>query len=350
MNYIGSKLSLLDFIEDSINQVVAKKDDLIFCDLFAGTGAVGVHFKKLGYKIIANDIQYYSYVLNRHYIGNHSPLKFEKLLPKIEKLKDIKISERKNYVCLYLENLNGLNGFVANNYSPSGKDGRMYFTIENAQKCDAIREQIEQWYANDNLTEDEYYFLLATLLESIDKSANTASVYGAFLKSFKKSAQKNLVMKPLPLYENDKDHEVYNSDVKDLIKLIKPDILYLDPPYNTRQYSANYHVLETIARNDKPSVKGKTGLRDWSDQKSDYSSKANVKQAFSELIDNAKAKYIFLSYNNEGLLSLEDIKTIMSTRGEYGFFAKGYGRFKADNGREYSANKTTEYLHYVACK
>jgi adenine-specific DNA-methyltransferase len=106
-------------------------------------------------------------------------------------------------------------------------------------------------------------------------------------------------------------------------------------------------LLETIAKYDSPQISGKTGLRDYSRQKSNYCRRANVRISFADLIKNAKAKYIFLSYNNEGLLSLDDIREIMSSRGEYGFFTKKYNRFKADSRRDYSTNKTTEYLHYV---
>jgi len=94
-------------------------------------------------------------------------------------------------------------------------------------------------------------------------------------------------------------------------------------------------------------LKGKTGLRNYDEQKSKYCSKTSVKNEFSDLIANADAKFIFLSYNNEGLLSFDDIKRIMETRGEYGFFTREYNRFKADNGRKYAADKTVEYLHYV---
>ena len=110
MNYIGSKLSLLEFLEESINKVVDKNCDT-FCDLFAGTGIVGSYFKRKGYKIIANDIQYYSYVLNRHYIGNHKELNFAKLLKEIPDLKNIEVKNRKNFVCSYLSNLKGIKGF-----------------------------------------------------------------------------------------------------------------------------------------------------------------------------------------------------------------------------------------------
>src|SRR3989339_261222 len=97
MNYIGSKLSLLKFLEESINKVVDKNCDT-FCDLFAGTGIVGRYFKTKGYKIIANDIQYYSYVLNRHYIGNHKELSFSKLVKEIFELENIEIRIRNDNI------------------------------------------------------------------------------------------------------------------------------------------------------------------------------------------------------------------------------------------------------------
>jgi adenine-specific DNA-methyltransferase len=111
-------------------------------------------------------------------------------------------------------------------------------------------------------------------------------------------------------------------------------------------------LLETIAKYDNPKVHGKTGLREYQNQKSLYCSRAQATRAFKDLILEAKAKYIFLSYNNEGLLTLDDIKEIMSIRGKYGNFTKEYIRFKADKSesRNYAANKTVEYLHYVICE
>jgi adenine-specific DNA-methyltransferase len=92
---------------------------------------------------------------------------------------------------------------------------------------------------------------------------------------------------------------VTNSDVGLLVRNTKHDVVYLDPPYNHRQYSGNYHILETIARYDSPEIHGKTGMRDCREQKSDYCSRSNVKRAYSELIENIDANYIFLSYNDE---------------------------------------------------
>jgi adenine-specific DNA-methyltransferase len=355
MNYIGSKLSLLEFLEESINKVVDKNCNT-FCDLFAGTGIVGSYFKRKGYKIIANDIQYYSYVLNRHYIGNHKELNFAKLTKEIPDLKSIGVKNRKNLVCNYLSDLRGVKGFIYKNYCLSGtkdkKESRQYFSDENGMRCDAIRQKIENWKEQSLISDDEYYFLIASLVESIDKYANTASVYGAFLKKLKKRAQNNLILKPAELIIDDQDHEVFNEDINKVAEKIEGDILYLDPPYNQRQYATNYHMLETIAKFDNPKIHGKTGLREYQDQKSLYCSRIQVKRAFKDLIFKAKAKYIFLSYNNEGLMTLDGIKEIMSLRGKYGYFTKEYNRFKADKdeNREYSANKTLEYLHYVAIK
>jgi adenine-specific DNA-methyltransferase len=121
-------------------------------------------------------------------------------------------------------------------------------------KCDAIRIQIEKWIEKKLINENEYYFLLTSLLENIDKVANTASVYGAFLKNLKKSAQSIFTLKPASFYLNDNKHEVYNLDINDLIRNTNHDVVYLDPPYNARQYGANYHLLETIAKYDNPKI------------------------------------------------------------------------------------------------
>lgn len=349
MNYIGSKYSLLPFLYESIEEVVSN-DCKVFCDLFAGTSVVGKYFKQKGFKIIANDLQYYSYVLCKQYIENHSKLHFNGIRNEVD-IKNNPTAE----VCAYLDNLPLIEGFVFENFCKGNKNEeyRLYFSDYNGKKCDTIRMKIENWHNNNNITDGEYYFLLTTLLENVDKVANTASVYGAYLKKIKNSAQKPFIMKPAEMIYNDQEHYVYNEDANNLIRNIKTDILYLDPPYNQRQYSANYHVLETIAKYDNPQLKGKTGMRDYSMQKSVYCNKRKVKVVFEDLIKNASAKYIFLSYNNEGLLTLDEIEQIMSEKGEYGYFSVQYNRFKADNEstiRHIKANHTTEYLHYVICK
>lgn len=357
MNYIGSKLSLLPFLEESIISVIGTSDlrGMTFCDLFAGTGVVGRHFKQLGCKVLSNDIQYYSYALNQHYIGNHQWMPFNGLLETIPGLDQLPLDRsRQEAVCRYLEGLEGTKGFIYHNYSqgeaPPEEMSRLYFSLSNAMRCDAIREQIEDWYTHEDIDQEEYFFLLTSLLEAIDKVANTASVYGAFLKKLKSSALKPLELEPAHTIINEQSHLVYNMDANMLVKEIAPEILYLDPPYNQRQYATNYHLLETIARYDSPTIYGKTGIRDYSAQKSRYCSKKEVAKAFEELVSNARSKYIFLSYNDEGILSMDQIREIMGSRGKYGHFSKKYSRFKADKAsqnRQIKRDNTVEYIHYV---
>lgn len=328
MNYIGSKRTLVEFITSTILNVInTNNNNLTFADLFAGTGIVASEFKRLGYSVIANDIQYYSYVLNKHLIENNSMLD--------------------QNIFNYLNKLNGCNGFIYNNYCAGSGSGRNYFTDENGQKCDSVRIELENLKKQNQISDCDYYYVLASLINSIDKYANTASVYGAFLKHIKKSAAKSFILEPLPCVKSEKKCYVYNENINNLIRKISGDILYLDPPYNTRQYCTNYHLLETIAKYDNPIIHGKTGLREYSNQKSLYCSKRTVKIAFDDLIKNADFKYIFLSYNNEGIMSLDDIKNIMSNYGQYSVYMKEYKRFRADkeHNRNHKADSTIEYLH-----
>lgn len=295
-------------------------------------------------------------MINKNKIENHKVLKFERLIEVFPELAKIAPENRAKKVCEILEKTPQKKGFLFNNYCLGGTEkkefARQYFSDENGQKGDAIRAQIQKWYDEKRITGGEFYFLLATLLENIDKVANTASVYGAFLKHLKKSAQKVFEMRPAEFFLNDQDHEVLNENIEDAIEKVEGDILYLDPPYNQRQYAPNYHILETIARGDAPKISGKTGLRNYENQKSDFCQKKKVLAAFENIIQKAKVKYIFLSYNNEGLMRPEEIEKVMSTRDEYGFFTQKYSRFRADTAknRNHTANSVVEYLHFVKCR
>ena len=329
MNYIGSKNKLSSFISKTVTKVVGNElSNKVFCDLFAGTGIVGRNFKSNVKQVISNDVEYYSFVLNRNYIGNNKSFEFKEFLE-------------------ILNNINGKRGFIFEEYSEGGRAGRNYFTSENGQKIDAIRTQIEKWKETSKISEDQSYFLLTTLLESADKIANTASVYGAYLKHIKASATKKMILKPAIFQETENSHQVFQQDSNQLIKKIKGDILYLDPPYNARQYGANYHVLNTIAKYDTFVPKGKTGLRKY--YKSNYCKKGEVLNSFTELLKNAQFKYIFLSYNNEGLMTSEMVKKTMKQFGKYDLETTKYQRFKADKteNRNHKATHTTEYLHIL---
>lgn len=326
MHYIGSKANLTDFLVTEIVKVVGNNlSKMVFCDLFAGSGAVGQAFKKDVKQVISNDLEYYSYVLNHTSIKNQQ---------------DSSVYQK------YLDELGGLHGrddgIIYNNYALGGGSGRNYFSDENARRIDAVRMQVELWYQDEELDRDGYFFLLASLLQSVEKVANTASLYGAFLKKLKKTAQNQMLLLPAQYESSQNSNEVFNKDANELIKEIKGDILYLDPPYNHRQYGANYHILNTIAIYDTFIPKGKTGVREY--ESSAYCKKTEVYKSFEALIKDARFRYIFMSYSNEALMQEDEIRNIMSKYGSYSVLMQEHQRFKSY--KKYHP-KTYEYLHIL---
>ncbi len=329
MNYIGSKQRVSSFIKESIMGVVGEDlSQKVFCDMFAGTGIVGRVFKKDVKKIIANDLEYYSFVLNKNYIENHQALDYH---DRVETLNNLALKK----------------GFIYQHYCKGSGSARQYFSDENGQKIDAMRSQLLAWRERQEIEDSMYYFLLASLLESADKVANTASVYGAYLKHLKKTAQQSLVLEPAFFEENDSTHQVYNEDSNTLIEKIEGDILYLDPPYNEREYGANYHLLNTIARYEAFTPKGVTGLPEYN--RSNYTKRTKVRKSFEALIQKANFRYIFVSYNNEGMMKEDEIKAIMMKYGKYDVKTMPYKRFLADKvgRRNLKAKDTFEHLHIL---
>lgn len=331
MRYIGSKRRLLPFLDKCIRDVVGDKlSHSVFCDIFAGTGVVGKHFKPITEKVISNDWEYYSYVLNRHYIGNMDRRQCpESVISCLDRIPPVS------------------KGFMYRNYCPGNGSGRMFFTDYNGMKIDTIRISIEKLKESHIISDDTYYFLLCSLLESADKVANTTSVYGSYLKYFTATASEPMALAPADFVSGCRSCEVYCCDSNDLVRRIEGDILYLDPPYNSRQYGANYHILNTIAEYKPFIPRGKTGLRDYA--RSSFCRKVEVKEKLDSIIRNAGFRYIFLSYNNEGLLQSSEIRRIMEKYGRYDVMKISYSRYKADKNerRHYKSDSTEEYLHIL---
>ena len=307
MRYIGSKLNLLTEIRLIVNnQAPGSK---IFCDLFAGTGVVGREFKAT-HQIISNDILYFAFILNVAYNGLPARPRFSKISKKlnrdpIEFLNKIQVSEA---------DITELD-FITLSYSPAGDAGRKYLTVDNALKIDRIRQVISQWLAANDITEAESSYLLASLIEEVPSVSNTTGTYGAFLKNWDQRSFKPLTISHLQIQESQLRNRVFNLDANDLIRQISGDVLYLDTPYNGRQYSSNYHLLETLARYDKPDLKGVTGLRVDNSGHSNYCRKNSVYQSFDDLLSNADFKTVVISYSSDGILSEEDLIQLMTKHG-----------------------------------
>lgn len=353
MNYIGSKYSLLPFLEEHIFQFAGSSTERTFFDSFAGTGMVGQHFKKLGFHIIANDIQYYSYCLNRAYVGINKEPQFGGIVADLPRPVGRLLYDGMDVVLEYLNGLEGVEGFVYRNYclgaTADAAYPRRYFTDENGKRCDAIRLQLKEWKEKGQISDDEYFYLLASLIEAMDKVANTTSVYGAFLKHIKQSARRPLKLERLKIVPSPKLHQVYNCDGSSLVDKFPYDILYLDPPYNQRQYCTNYHVLETIARYDEPRLYGITGLREYSDQKSVFCYKQEALKALEGMIQRTPARYVFLSYNHEGLMPKDAIIAIMERYGTVALKRQEVRRFRADIDREHRKYKANHVIEYLFC-
>ncbi|MHA1835156.1 MAG: DNA adenine methylase [Candidatus Baldrarchaeia archaeon] len=347
MRFIGSKENLLSFIDKVIKQVGVNGNTI--CDIFSGTVSVAKNFKRKGYTIISNDNLYFSYLIQKTYIENNTIPQFSGLASwlKHQSTYDSRRSNFQNAVD-YLNNMRGIKDYIFNNYAPSGEFERMYLTDQNAQKADAIQLTISDWDKEGLISDIEKTILKTCLVEAVPFVSNISGTYGAFLKSWDKRAFNTLTLLIPELITSNNPHSCFNKDANDLIREIETDILYLDPPYNTRQYISNYHVLETIARNDKIKLKGKTGLRtDESLHKSKYSQKAYCVEAFEDLIENARTNYILMSYNSEGIIPENDIERIFRNKGKnYTKFQKAYRRFKS-NSKKITDSCINEYIYFA---
>ncbi len=323
MRYIGGKSLILGKIFDVISDNSVIADSVL--DIFSGSGVVAEAFKQEGYQIITNDLLYFSYSISRGTVCLNDVPKFEYLniadpIAYLNRL-DIKNPDFNLDDC-----------FIYQNYSPNKNCKRMYIQNKNAIKIDIIRKTIEQWKNEQKINDDEYFYLLASLINAVPYVSNIAGVYGAYLKHWDKRTYNDLTLEKPQIIKSSKINFGYNMDANDLAGKIYTDLTYIDPPYNSRQYLPNYHILETIARYDNPEIKGVTGLRDYQEQKSLYCQKSKVANTFSELLNKLDSKYVIVSYNNEGLLTTKELTEIVKDSGiksTFKLYEFDYRRYKS---------------------
>lgn len=335
MRFIGNKESIVEEIESFIDSKIAPDDRLVLFDAFCGTGSVSDRLKNRFNVVINDNLKWATvYTAGRLYapVCRFEGLGFDPF-------------DFLNQSC------NETHGFIYKTYAPTESD-RMYFTPENAARIDYFRNQIEEWYISKLLTESEYMFLLACLIESVSKVSNTAGVYGAFLKKWDGRALKPIeFIKPSYNKRTPEDIAIYNDKIENIISGVECDILYLDPPYTQNQYGTQYHLLETLILNDCPSVSKVTGSRPVMPMRSDWSKEYKVNILFDKIIAKTKARYIVLSYNNDGFMSKEYIEAVMKRYGKPETYCckkisyKKYQNWKSQNHKEHF-----EYLFFVEKK
>ena len=352
MRYIGSKERLLSFIESEVRERITS-DGYSVGDLFCGTAAVSRAFKQLGKSVTANDNLRFCHVLAKALLEINEEPKFERLIDSGEingagasRL----FSAPYDQVLSYLNDIPGEAGFIFREYSPGGTAKssyeRRYFSDANAQKIDAIRQQILRWEQTGLLSDAESCLLIADLMRASNRVANIAGTYGCFLKDWDKRAHNPLTLQRSRIIASLQRHEAFCADAHALAKERHFQVLYLDPPYTWRHYGAYYHILETIARWDDPVVSGLTGLRPWEDSKSRYCDRTDASNALRELISSAQFNHLFLSYNSEGLITHEQVMEILSLKGKPTCSEISYRRYRSNTGG--TGNKTLkERLYYV---
>jgi adenine-specific DNA-methyltransferase len=184
-------------------------------------------------------------------------------------------------------------------------------------------------------------------VESVPFYANISGVYAAFLKAYDPRALKQFQIKPLNFYYSKRSHTVHNKNSMDLVDDLNVDVLYLDPPYNHRQYAPNYHLLETIARYDDPKIKGVTGMRDYKDQKSEFCNKDTALKALDEIARTAKYQYLILSYNSEGTMPEKEILKTLEKYGPVTLKNIDYLRFKSNSNGDSKHKKIIQEQLYI---
>lgn len=319
--YIGCKSKLVDWIFEKIQNETC--DTKFFCDIFAGTGSVSNRAVQLYDKVIINDFLYSNNVLYKAFFSDKE-WNEEKVLQIINEFNNIDAKKLPN-------------NYFSVNY------GDKYFDILSAKKIGYIRDSIEKMKIS--LTEKEYCVLLASLIYSIDKIANTLGHFEAYRKV--KIVPQNLIIRLIDVQQCT-NVEIHQRDANQLAREIHTDIVYMDPPYNSRQYSRFYHVYEVLVKWDKPILYSDAAKPKFTENNSDYCRTAAL-DAFTDLVSHIDTKYIVVSYNNtykskslssENKIKLEQIEEVLNKCGTTKVFSHQHQAFNAgktefDDHKEY---------------
>lgn len=349
ITYIGNKRSLLDFIGKGINFIKqdSGKDKLVIADIFSGSGIVARYLKQHASTLITNDLEDYSYTINKCYLSNKSELNMDKLI---------------SYYNLLVEQTNEElhSGFISELYAPENthdiKEGeRVFFTTRNANYIDTCRSII------DTFPEDIQPYFISPLIAEASIKNNTGGVFKGFYKNKEGVGQfggngKNALSRikadieiPFPIFSNfECKVENYQSDSNELAKELKNlDVVYIDPPYNQHPYGSNYFMLNLINNYKKPtSISNVSGIpRDWN--RSNYNKKAKALESMEKLCENLDSKYLLISYNSEGFISKEEMMNMLNNVGQVTIFEKQYNTYRASRNLQKRSLYVKEYLFIV---
>jgi adenine-specific DNA-methyltransferase len=340
MRYIGNKTRLLPFILRTLNKGGIAVGSVH--DAFAGTASVSRALKARGWRVHSSDLLVSSYVFQRAYV--------------VADCADPLLGE----MARELAALGPRESFISRHFSPAGgseSEGRMYFTPPNAGRIDAAREELESWRKAGKVGEDSYYLLLAAIIEGADRVANTAGVYASYMKRWQPNARRAFGVAPEVPIKGAQPARAHLMDAIEAATSIgEVDLLYIDPPYNSRQYVAYYHIPEILARGwteSAPAIRGKVGLLAGEEGRSQWSHGRRVQKLFSALLSATTATHALVSFNSEGHMPPEVLLSLLtraSADGNVSHFSQRYRRYRADSdreGRHYHRDIALEHLYLV---
>lgn len=320
LNYLGSKARVLPMIDKVVSPHLNKSNST-FGDLFAGTGVVSNHFKRKSKNVISSDLETYSYVLTYALLKVSYTHKLQKII-------------------VYLNSgyCKPKRGLIWRSFAPNDQCRRMFFTPENASKIDAIRIALTTLYNSKLITYDEFIFLLASLLYSTSRFANTACTFRAYLKRFSPRALKMFTLTPIHQNSNCGNCNIVKKhDALFVAKSYKFDVVYLDPPYNANHYGSYYSFFNYLCLYDKNvEITGVAGVTK-KYNKSVFGFKSTALAAFQRIIDSIDAKKIVVSYNSSGIMKMCDMKSILLSKGDVCLY-KSWSR-------NYRPHKNTRLKH-----
>ncbi|MDR1949425.1 MAG: DNA adenine methylase [Spirochaetaceae bacterium] len=351
ITYLGNKRALLDFIGQGLRAVQHKlgKEKLSIFDVFSGSGIVARYCKQYAERLLVNDLEKYSAVINRCYLSNQDEIDRGEL----EKTYCRLIAEAADKPLRW--------GLVAELYAP--KDAarilpreRVFYTPRNAIYIDTMRQLIEE------LPDSEKPYFIAPLLSEASIHANTSGVFKGFYKNretgtgqFGGKNQDSLsrikgdINLPFPVFSNfNAEVAVYNENANDLIeKLSEVDVAYLDPPYNQHPYGANYFMLNLIVDYTHPRhISSVSGIpADWN--RSDYNKPGKTYTALRELVSRIRAKYILISFNSEGFITFEEMKNMLQRIGKLEILETSYNTFRGSRNLRNREIHLKEYLYLL---
>jgi adenine-specific DNA-methyltransferase len=354
VRYIGNKTKLLTFIRRVLK--LRGITGGVAVDPFCGTASVARELKARGFHVVAGDIMEYAFVLAKAYV---------------ETVREPDVAAAAHALGAHgsdlravLRELNRIPaspGFVTENFAAplidARRGARMYFTHENAARIDAIRTLLHDWQRTAVIDPGAYFILLAALIEAADRVANTTGVYAAYVKSWQPNALRPLELQRQSIVAGN-GCRAQRADAISLVAELDPfELLYLDPPYNSRQYAGYYHLPELIALgwfDGTPALRGKTGLLPDEDKRSDWSRRGKCERALEQLLAVARCKHIMMSYNAEGIIPESSIERLLKEYGRretYQRYQKRYRRYRSDadgENRNYVADRVHEYLYCIS--